>query len=63
MITQTEINGLLYTKSDTYTIIQNETGIEYTEAYDVIPCKYTYKESENRLPEDTSKSEEDKKEE
>lgn len=29
---------------NSYTIIQNETGIEYGEAVDVYPCPYTYSE-------------------
>ena len=32
-------------------IIQVETGIEYEEAIDVIPLKYTYIESENEVKE------------
>lgn len=28
-------------------IIQTETGIEYDEAIDVVPCRYTYEESDN----------------
>ena len=35
--------------SDTYTIIQVETGNEYGEAIDRYPCEYTYVESENPL--------------
>lgn len=42
-----------------YTIIQNETGIEYGEAVDVYPCPYTYSEgnpieaeTEEATPED-----------
>lgn len=27
-------------------IIQTETGIEYDEAIDVVPCRYTYEEVE-----------------
>ena len=27
-----------------YTVIQNETGIEYGEAIDIYPCPYTYSE-------------------
>ena len=30
-------------------IIQNETNIEYDEAVDVIPCSFTYRESENDI--------------
>lgn len=31
------------------TILQEETGIEYSEAVDVIPCRYTYEETENDI--------------
>lgn len=47
------INGreLIKTYSDSGKyIIQNETGIEYTEAIDV-PNKYTYRESEKDIEE------------
>ena len=27
-------------------LLQNETGIKYTEAIDVLPCRYTYTETE-----------------
>lgn len=27
-------------------LLQNETGIRYSEAVDVVPCKYTYTETE-----------------
>ena len=38
---------LLHTYSDSNKyILQVETNIEYDEAYDVIPCKYTYTEIE-----------------
>lgn len=37
-----------YSDSNKY-IIQNETGVKYTEAIDV-PNKYTYKESEEDIP-------------
>lgn len=30
-------------------LLQVETGIEYTEAVDVIPCKYTYEETETPI--------------
>lgn len=42
-------NGLVktYSDSDKY-IIQNETGVEYTEAVD-IPNKYTYTESDKDI--------------
>lgn len=54
MITQEqiEINGkeFLHTYSDTYMLKQVETGVLYIEALDLIPCKYTYVESEELLP-------------
>ena len=31
-------------------IRQVETGIEYAEAIDVIPCKYTYEETDRVVP-------------
>lgn len=38
---------LLYTYSDIGNfILQVETGIIYDAAYDVIPCRYTYTETE-----------------
>lgn len=47
------INGieLIHTFSDTYTLIQNETNLEYIEAYDLKTSNYTYKESNNLLKE------------
>ena len=33
-------------------IWQVETGIEYAEAIDVMPCRYTYEETENGILED-----------
>ena len=44
---KTTINNkeLLHTYSDNNKyILQVETNVEYNEAYDVIPCKYTYTE-------------------
>ena len=36
---------LLHTYSDSNKyILQVETNVEYNEAYDIIPCKYTYTE-------------------
>lgn len=34
-----------------YKILQIETGIEYDEAIDVIPCRYTYKPTEKPVEE------------
>ena len=33
-----------------YMVLQNETGIEYSEAIDIIPCQYTYSESGRLIP-------------
>lgn len=33
------------------TLLQVETGIEYDEAVDVIPCRYTYKETDKQAGE------------
>lgn len=41
---------LLHTYSDNNKyILQVETNVEYNEAYDVIPCKYTYTETEEEI--------------
>jgi hypothetical protein len=50
---------LLHTYSDSFYLLQKETGLEYEEAWDAIPCKYTYEESNTPL----HKPEEGKKEE
>lgn len=54
MITQEiiELNGKQYmhTHSDTYMIMQIETGSVYADAMDIIPCAYTYEETEEMLP-------------
>lgn len=43
---------LLHTYSDNNKyILQVETNIKYNEAYDVIPCKYTYTETEEEIKE------------
>ena len=55
MITQQEIRircvAYLKTTSDMYRIRQIETGAVYDEAIDVIPCQYTYEETDEPLPE------------
>ena len=52
MIVQEFINDLLYTHSDSnFYIIQNETGQKYEDAWDTLPCGYTYSESEELIPE------------
>ena len=48
-----EINGrkLIKHKSDSGKMIrQVETGREYSSAVDVIPCKYTYEETDKDVP-------------
>lgn len=45
--------------SDTHTIIQVETGVEYGEAVDIYPCPYTYVESENPLEPEEEATEQD----
>ena len=41
---------LLHTYSDNNRyILQVETNVKYDEAYDVIPCKYTYKETKEEI--------------
>ena len=30
-------------------ILQNETGVVYDDAVDVLPCKYTYTETDERI--------------
>ena len=51
MIVQEFVNDLVYTRSDSgYYIIQNETGQKYEDAWDTLPCGYTYSESEELIP-------------
>lgn len=39
-------NNLIRHYSDSgFYILQNETGVKYCEAVDVIPCRYTYRET------------------
>lgn len=50
-----EINGrtLIMHESDSGKIIrQVETGLEYSSAVDVIPCRYTYEETEKDIPDE-----------
>ena len=54
MIKQEEVtiggNKLIHTYSDSGNyILQVETGIKYDEAYDVIPCRYTYEETSEKI--------------
>ena len=54
MIIQKEVNfgsrTLLHTYSDKgFYILQVETNIKYDEAYDIIPCHYTYVETNEKI--------------
>ena len=54
MIKQEEVtiggNKLIHTYSDSgFYILQVETGIKYDEAYDVIPCRYIYEETSEKI--------------
>ena len=45
---------LLHTYSDNNKyILQVETNVKYDEAYDIIPCKYTYKETNEEIVDET----------
>lgn len=45
---------LLHTYSDTkHYILQVETNNKYDEAYDIIPCRYTYEETVELIEEET----------
>ncbi len=37
-----------------FTLMQNETGIEYIEAIDVEDAPYTYSETENKIEDETA---------
>ncbi len=51
MIVQEQFDNLVYTHSDSgYFIIQNETGQKYEDAWDTLPCEFTYSESEELIP-------------
>ena len=54
MIIQKEVNigsrTILHTYSDNNKyILQVETNTKYDEAYDVIPCRYTYIETDEKI--------------
>ena len=47
-------NKFIHTYSDKQMyILQVETGSKYAEAYDVIPCRYTYEETEELIKQET----------
>lgn len=50
MIIQETVGNLIRTYSDQNKYIrQNETGYTYSEAYDLIPCAFTYSETEEDI--------------
>lgn len=53
MIVKEDINGRLikHSSDNGVYIRQVETGIEYAEAIDVIPCRYTYEETDRPIEE------------
>lgn len=53
MIVKEDINGRLikHSSDQGFYIRQVETGIEYAEAIDVIPCRYTYEETDRHIEE------------
>jgi hypothetical protein len=53
MIVKETVNDRLvrhYSDQGLY-IMQIETGVEYSEAIDVIPCRYTYEETDKPIEE------------
>lgn len=51
-------NKFIHTYSDKgFYILQVETNVKYDEAYDVIPCKYTYVETEEKIEREEEPSE------
>ena len=52
MIVSEKLNErLIRHKSDNNKfILQVETGLEYVEAVDVIPCRFTYEETDKEIP-------------
>ena len=46
---QLENNRIRHYSDSGFRILQNETGIVYDDAVDVLPCKYTYSETAERI--------------
>lgn len=42
-----------------YLLLQNETGAKYAEPIDLVPCQYTYTETDELVDNDTEISEEE----
>lgn len=47
---QMENNRIRHYSDSGFRILQNETGVVYDDAVDVLPCKYTYSETEELIP-------------
>ena len=47
---QMENNRIRHYSDSGFRILQNETGIVYDDAVDVLPCRYTYSETEEQIP-------------
>ena len=52
MIVSEKLNERLirHKSDDNKFILQVETGLEYIEAVDVIPCRFTYEETDKEIP-------------
>lgn len=51
-------NKFIHTYSDKgFYILQVETNIKYDEAYDIIPCPYTYEETNEKIEREEEPSE------
>ena len=44
-----ENNRIRHYSDSGFRILQNETGIVYDDAVDVLPCRYTYSETDERI--------------
>lgn len=47
---QMENNRIRHYSDSGFRILQNETGIVYDDAVDVLPCRYTYSETVEMIP-------------
>ena len=55
---QIESNRIRHYSDSGFRILQNETGVVYDDAVDVLPCRYTYSETEERIEGDEHRREE-----
>lgn len=49
-------NRIRHYSDSGFRILQNETGIVYDDAVDVLPCKYTYTETDEPIPAETTEA-------